>query len=103
MMKIFLYLALVSIIFSENFDLNKYKQEFDEFCSGINKHVCTNEFIEFGMIYFHNYLRKLESKIFRKRKNNVAQSGKTSSSRAKEGRKIGSIIEASFSRPSYIN
>lgn len=67
-MKIFLYLALVSIIFSENFDLNKYKQEFDEFCSGINKHVCTNELIEFGMIYFHNYLRKLESKIFRKRK-----------------------------------
>ena len=61
-MKIILFLALAK------FNMDKYKQQFDQLCSGDTKNICTKENIEFGKQYYQNRVKELQEDAIRKRK-----------------------------------
>jgi hypothetical protein len=61
-MNFIIFLSILNLVLADNFDLKKYEQQFNSFCSGVNKRLCTKELLEFGMNYLKNYYIMLEHK-----------------------------------------
>ena len=68
-MKKILLLTLAYLVITasaSNFDLAKYKQQIDSFCSE-NKKVCTKETLESGIEIFKNRFKERQEEISRKK------------------------------------
>ncbi len=66
-MKIILFSLFAIFVTASNNSENMIIQ-FDLFCSGVNKNVCTNELIQYGSDFFFRRLKEIAKEATRRRK-----------------------------------
>jgi hypothetical protein len=73
-MKIILFSVLAIFVLCSQFvaaninNSDKLTNQFDLFCSGVNKNVCTKDLLEFGREFFLRRLKEIENEAIRRRK-----------------------------------
>ena len=66
-MKIILFSLFAILVTASNYT-EKLTNQFDLFCSGVNKNVCTNDMIKLGQAFFFRRLKEIENEAIRRRK-----------------------------------
>ena len=64
-MKIILFLVFTSLVTAQ-FNIDQYKNQFENFCSGINKNVCTKETLKLGIEFYQSRLKEIYEDNLRK-------------------------------------
>ena len=65
---LFAIFVLCSRFVTANINSEKLTNQFDLFCSGVNKNVCTNDLLEFGREFFLKRLKEIINEAIRRRK-----------------------------------
>jgi hypothetical protein len=64
-MKIILFFVFTSLVTTQ-FNIDQYKHQFEIFCSGVNKNVCTKETLKLGIKFYQSRLKEINEDNLRK-------------------------------------